>query len=57
MTKFFRACLLALGGVFVLWLGLQLLSQIWGWLLLIAAIGAIVWVTVWFVRWRRDRRW
>lgn len=57
MTKFFRACLLGLAGVILLCLALELLSKIWGWLLLIAAIGGLIWGAVWFVRWRRDRRW
>ncbi|QAY74259.1 hypothetical protein ET445_13915 [Agromyces protaetiae] len=57
MQKFFRACLLGLAGVFVLWLAIQLLAQFWGWLLLAAALGGLVWATIWFVHWRRDRRW
>lgn len=57
MTKFFRACLLALVGVFLLYLALQLLGQIWGWLLLVAALAGLIWGVAWFVRWRRDRRW
>ncbi|ODT11045.1 MAG: hypothetical protein ABS61_05540 [Microbacterium sp. SCN 70-18] len=57
MTKFFRACLLALAGVFVLWLALQLLAQFWGWLVLLAALAGLIWGVAWFVRWRRDRRW
>jgi Flp pilus assembly protein TadB len=57
MSKFFRACLLAFAGVFVLWLAVQLLAQFWGWLLLLAAIAGLVSAAVWFVRWRRDRRW
>lgn len=57
MSKFFHFCLLALAGVFVLWLALQLLAQFWGWLVLLAALAALAWGIVWFVRWRRDRRW
>lgn len=57
MTRFFRACVLALAGVFVLWLAIQLLAQFWGWLLLAAALGGLIYGAVWFVRWRRDRRW
>lgn len=57
MTRFFRACLLGLAGVILLWLALQLLSQFWAWLLLIAAIAGLVWGIIWLVRWRRDRRW
>lgn len=57
MTRFFRACLLALAGVFVLWLALQLLAQFWGWLLLLAAGAGLIYAAIWFIRWRRDRRW
>ncbi|WP_125130781.1 hypothetical protein [Microbacterium sp. 10M-3C3] len=57
MTRFFRACVLMLAGVFVLWLALHLLAQIWGWLLLLAAIAGLIYGVIWFVRWRRDRRW
>lgn len=57
MTRFFRACLLALAGVFVLWLALQLLAQFWGWLLLIAAIAGLIYTGVWYIRSRRDSRW
>lgn len=57
MSKFFRACLLALAGMVVLWLALQLLAQIWGWLLLAAALAGLIYGVVWFIRWRRDRRW
>lgn len=57
MTRFFRACLLALAGVFVLWLALQLLAQFWGWLLLLAAITGLIYAVVWCIRLRRDRRW
>lgn len=57
MTRFFRACLLALAGVFVLWLAIQLLAQFWGWLLLIAALAGLLFAAVWFIRQRRDNRW
>ena len=57
MTRFFRACLLALAGLIVLWLALQLLAQIWGWLLLLAGIAGLIYGVIRFVRWRRDRRW
>lgn len=57
MSRFFRACLLALAGVFLLTLALQLLAQVWGWLLLIAAAAGLLYAAVRFVRWRRDRRW
>lgn len=57
MQRFFRGCLLALAGVIALWLALQLLAQFWGWLLLAAAVGALIWAAVWFIRRQRDRRW
>lgn len=55
MTRFFHACLLVLGGVLALWLALELLAQFWGWLLLAAAVVALVWAIIWVIRWRRDR--
>jgi len=57
MQRFFRACLLALAGVVALWIALQLLAQIWGWLLLAAALSGLIWAFVRFIRWRRDGRW
>lgn len=57
MQRFFRGCLLALAGAIALWLALQLLAQYWGWLLLAAALGGLIYGVIWFVRWRRDRRW
>jgi uncharacterized membrane protein YdbT with pleckstrin-like domain len=57
MQRFLRGCLLALAGVIALWLALQLLAQFWGWLLLAATLGGLVYGVIWFVRWRRDRRW
>ncbi len=57
MSNFARACLLLLVGVIALWLALQLIGQIWGWLLLIAAAIGIAWVAVRLIRWWRDGRW
>ncbi len=57
LTRIFHACLLILGAVLVLWLALELLAQIWGWLVLLAAIGAAIWALVFIIRWQRDRRW
>lgn len=37
-TRFFRACLLILGGILALWLALELLAQFWGWIVLIGVI-------------------
>ncbi len=48
--RFFRACLLILGGIVCLWLALELLAQSWGWLLLIAAIVLVLCAGVWAYR-------
>ncbi|WP_033106690.1 hypothetical protein [Microbacterium profundi] len=50
VQRFFRACLLVLGGIVALWLALELLAQFWGWLLLIAAIALILCAAVWAYR-------
>lgn len=55
--RFFRTCLFILGGILALWLALELLAQLWGWLLLAAGVAAFIWAVVWFIRWRRDRQW
>lgn len=39
----------------LLWLAAWLIEQVWGWLLLIFIIGMLVWITLWILRWRRDR--
>ncbi len=44
--RFFRACLLFLGGVIALWLALELLARFWGWLLLLAGIALVLWCLV-----------
>ncbi len=41
-ARFFRACLLVLGGVLALWLALELLARFWGWLLLAAGIALVL---------------
>lgn len=55
--RFFRACLLLLGGVIALTLALQLAAQIWGWLLLIALLVAAGWVAFLVIRSWRRRHW
>lgn len=40
--RFFRACLLILGGILALWLALELLAQFWGWLLLIGLVVLVL---------------
>ncbi|GAB3608369.1 hypothetical protein GCM10027414_04940 [Humibacter ginsengiterrae] len=44
--RFFRACLLILGGVVCIWVALSLVGQIWGWLLLAAGIALMLWCAV-----------
>ena len=48
-------CISLFLSVAVLWLAVQLLSQFWGWLVLLGVIGVAVWVTVMVIRRRRDR--
>lgn len=57
MTRFFHACLLLLGGIITLCLALELAAQVWGWLVLLAVLGLITCGVIWYLRWRRDRRW
>ncbi len=57
MTRLFQRCLLLLAAVVVLCIALELLAQIWGWLLLLLGVAGLVWLVIWFIRWRRDRRW
>jgi NADH:ubiquinone oxidoreductase subunit 2 (subunit N) len=49
--RFFDLCLLLLGGIIALWVALQFLAQFWGWLVLVAAIWALVAI----MRARRNR--
>ncbi|MBT9605912.1 hypothetical protein [Microbacterium sp.] len=53
--RFFTACLLILGGVIVLVIALEFVSQIWGWLVLAAVITLAIWVAVRAIGARRDR--
>ncbi len=53
--RFFTFCLLALGGIVLLQIALTLLSQFWGWLLLIAGASASIWLLVRLLRARRER--
>lgn len=46
VQRFFRACLLVLGGIIAMWFGLELLAHIWGWLLLVAGIALMLWLGV-----------
>lgn len=47
-------CFAVFVSVVLLSLALQLLAQIWGWLLLIAILAAAVFAGFWFYRKRRD---
>jgi len=50
VTRFFRACVMILGAIVALWLALELLARIWGWLLVVAAIVFILCLAVWAYR-------
>lgn len=54
--RFFRATLLVLGGVIAITLALELLAQIWGWLVLIAVLGLVGYVAFVTYHWWRDRQ-
>lgn len=53
--RFLGFCVSVLAGIVLLYLAMQLLAQFWGWLLLIALIGAAIYVAVVIMRWRRSR--
>lgn len=55
-TRFFRACLLILGGIVALWLALELLAQFWGWILLISVIVLVLCAAVYAYRYWWGRR-
>lgn len=55
MHRFFRASLLLLGGVIAITLALQLLSQIWPWIVLILSLGIMSYSIYVSYRWWRDR--
>lgn len=50
VQRFFRACILILGGIVALWLALELLAQVWGWLLLLAGIVLVLCAAVYAYR-------
>lgn len=52
---FLRACVLILFGIVAIWLALELLARFWGWLILIGAIIAVIWIGVAYLKWRRNR--
>ena len=53
--RFFSFCLLVFGGIVLLQIALALLSQFWGWLLLIAVAIASIWLLVRLLRAHGDR--
>lgn len=55
-SRFFRACLLILGGIVALWLALELLAQFWGWVLLAVGIVLMLWCAVAAYRYWWGRR-
>jgi uncharacterized membrane protein YdbT with pleckstrin-like domain len=54
--RWFRACLLILGGVLALWLALELFARLWGWLLLAVGIALMLWCGVAAYRYWWGRR-
>lgn len=56
VQRFFRACMLILGGVLALWLALELLAQFWGWILLIGVIVLVLFAAVYTYRYWWGRR-
>ena len=54
--RFFRGCLLLLGGIVALWFALELLAQFWGWILLTVGIALMLWCAVAVYRYWWGRR-
>lgn len=54
--RFFRACLLILGGIVALWMALELFARFWGWILLISVIALVLCAAVWVYRYWWGRR-
>ena len=55
--RFFRTCLLLLGGILALWLGLELLARFWGWLLLVGVLIGVIAALITGYRIWRESRW
>lgn len=55
-SRFFRACLLILGGIVALWVALELLAQFWGWILLIGGTVLVLCAAVYAYRYWWGRR-
>jgi hypothetical protein len=56
LQRLYRGALLVFGSVLLIWLAFQVLAQIWGWLLLVAIIGGLIALAVFWVR-RHHNRW
>lgn len=54
-TRAFHGALALLAAAAALWMALQLLAQVWGWLLLLALVGGAIFVIVQLRRRCRDR--
>ncbi|EXJ50801.1 hypothetical protein AS96_12870 [Microbacterium sp. MRS-1] len=53
--KLLGFCLAVLLSVILLYLAVELLARFWGWLVLVAAVVLVLWITIVIYRWRRDR--
>jgi Flp pilus assembly protein TadB len=53
--RFMTFCVTVLAGVVLLYLAVQLLSQFWGWLVLLAVIAISTYVVIRMLRARRNR--
>lgn len=53
--SFLRACLIFLAGVVTLWIALQVLAQIWMWLVLIGALVGVGYLAYRLVKARQNR--
>jgi hypothetical protein len=56
LDRAWNAALLVVGISLALWFAVQLLAQIWGWLLLTVSVIALIVGGIWWLRWRA-RRW
>jgi len=52
MDRVWRVSLTILGVIFVLWLSLRLLAQIWWMLVIIGSLAAVVYVAIKWWQWR-----
>lgn len=53
--RFLGFCVAVLAGIVLLYLATWLLSQFWGWLLLLGLVTLGIYLTVVIIRWRRSR--